>query len=128
MASRKNYFIVGILLSFIFIVRAVLMLLTDSIASAENIVELINWGSIAFMAFCYSYLYPQFKEKDERTNSIRQKGIYYSMFMVLASLIVIMVLIQYGIIVLPTIILVRFMFSLILVTTALSWVILSKQM
>ncbi|PAD83789.1 hypothetical protein CHH57_07965 [Niallia circulans] len=128
MASQKNYFIVGILLTFIFVIRLILFFMTDNKESAVYFVELLNWGSIAIMAFCYSYLYPQFKEKDERTQSIRQKGIYYSMFLVIISLIAMMLLIQYGVIALSTILVVRIMISLIIIIMSLSWVILSKQM
>ena len=128
MASRKNFFIVGILLLLIFIVRLILFFVTDNKDSTVYLVELLNWGSIAFMAFCYSYLYPQFKEKDERTQSIRQKGMYYSMFVVIVSLIIIMLLIQYGVIILSTILVVRILISLIFITMSLSWVMLSRQM
>lgn len=128
MASRKNFFIIGVLLSLIFVVRLFLFFMTDNKDSIVYAVELLNWGTLAVMAFCYGYLFPQFKEKDERTQSIRQKGIYYAMFVMIISLIIIMLLIQYGIVTLTTIVVVRILISIVFITISLSWVILSKKM
>lgn len=128
MASRKTFFITGILLSLIFIVRLVLFLMTDNKDTLEYAVELLNWGSVAVLAFCYSYLFPQFKEQDERTQAIRQKGIYYAMFVMFISLIGIMLLVQYGILSLTTISIIRILISLVILTISLSWVVLSRKM
>ncbi|MCM3762423.1 hypothetical protein M3212_16745 [Alkalihalobacillus oceani] len=128
MASQKNFFIIGVLLSFIFVVRLFLFVMTDNRDTIVYAVELLNWGSVAVMAFCYSYLFPQFKEKDERAQTIRQKGIYYAMFVMIISLIIIMLLIQYSILSLTTLAVVRILISLVLITISLSWVILAKKM
>src|SRR5665648_1165736 len=37
--------------------------------------ELVTFG-ISVMSFCLAYLYPQFKENDERSKLIREKGMF----------------------------------------------------
>ncbi|MEW5553120.1 hypothetical protein ABGT22_24930 [Peribacillus frigoritolerans] len=124
MASQKNYLIVGLLLSFLFIVRLILSLMTDAV----SVVELLNWGTLAYMGFAISYLYPQFKDKDERTEAIRQKGMYHSLYIVLVVLIALMVLIEFNTLTLTTIEIVRVMISVIIITIWTSWIFLSKRM
>jgi len=124
MGSQRSYLIIGILFSFIFVVRLVLSIMTNSV----SIVELLNWGSIAYMVFAISYLYPQFKHKDERIEAIRQKGTYQSIFIVLVVLIALMLLVQFNMLTLTTLEIVRVMISVIILSIWTSWVILSKKM
>jgi hypothetical protein len=128
MTSRKTFFIVGMLLAIIFVIRLIFFIMTNKIGTAVYLLELLDWASGSFIAFCLSYLYPQFKAKDERAQLIRQKGMRYSMFFVLASLTVLMLLIQSGILTLSVVIVVRILLSLTVVIMSLSWVILSKRM
>ncbi|WP_347551919.1 hypothetical protein ABFG93_07355 [Pseudalkalibacillus hwajinpoensis] len=44
--------------------------------------------AMAVMSFCLSYLFPQFKMKDERSRMIREKGMFYSYFFMLGYIIV----------------------------------------
>ena len=57
----------GILLLLIFIVRLILFFVTDNKDSTVYIVELLNWGSIAFMALSTVTSIPQFKKKKTTT-------------------------------------------------------------
>ncbi len=124
MASQKRFLIIGILISFIFAVRLVLSLMTDTV----SVVELLNWGSLAYMTFAIGHLYPQFKQKDERVDAIRQKGMYQSIFLVLVVLIALMVLVQFNILVITTLEVIRVMISVIIITIWTNWIILSKKM
>ncbi|WP_456276306.1 hypothetical protein [Bacillus sp. AK128] len=124
MVSQKSFFIAGLLISFIFIVRFVLFFMTTSV----SIIELINWGSLAYMTFAISHLYPQFKHKDERIDAIRQKGMYYSIFIVLVMLIVLMLMIQLNLLALSSLEIVRVLISVIIVSIWTNWIILSKRM
>ena len=51
--------------------------------------------AISIMAFCNGYLYPQFQAKDERSRIIREKGMFYSYFLLIGYLAVLMVLFQF---------------------------------
>ncbi|WP_440895335.1 hypothetical protein ACS127_12280 [Amphibacillus sp. Q70] len=114
----------SVLLLFIFIIRLISSITTDTV----SIIELLNWGALAYMAFIISYLYPQFKHKDERTKAIKQKGTYYSICIVLFVLIVLTALMQFNIVILTSIELIRILVSVIIISIWTSWFFLSKQM
>lgn len=124
MASQKRFFIIGILFSFIFAVRLVLSLMTDTL----SVVELLNWGTLAYMAFAIGHLYPQFKQKDERVDAIRQKGMYQSIFVVIVVLIALMVLVQFNMLMITTLEIIRVMISVTFIIIWTNWIILSKKM
>lgn len=50
---------------------------------------------VSVMAFCNAYLYPQLKSNDERAKAIREKGMFYSYFMILMVLAIFMGLFQF---------------------------------
>ena len=70
-----------------YIVFGIIFLLFSGIFSTASIStgvflvgqELVSFG-VSVMAFCIAYLYPQFKENDERSKLIREKGMFYSYF------------------------------------------------
>ncbi|MFS0671915.1 permease [Ornithinibacillus sp. 179-J 7C1 HS] len=80
------------------------------------------------MAFIISYLYPQFKENDERSKQIKQKGMYYTIFIILLTLIALNLLIQFDILEFSVLEVVRILISLVIVTFWTTWLILSKRM
>lgn len=51
--------------------------------------------AISIMAFCNGYLFPQFQAKDERSKIIREKGMFYSYFLLIGYLAVFMILFQF---------------------------------
>lgn len=93
-------------------------------------IEVFNFGAIIYMIFAIIYLYPQFKDNDERTKLIRQKGMYYTVFIVLFVLLIVIGLNQFNIIALTLtpVEIMRSILSLILVTLWTSWIILSERM
>ena len=86
--------------------------------------ELVTFG-MSVMAFCLAYLYPQFKENDERSKLIREKGMFYSYFIIMGFLIIISGLFQFNVINLNGIQTVFLIQTLIIITVFLSFVIIS---
>ncbi|UTE78774.1 permease [Rossellomorea sp. KS-H15a] len=82
--------------------------------------------SLTVMSFCMHYLYPQFKEKDERMKMIREKGIFYSYFAILGFFIIIMSTLGIGLIDLTAMNLMYVITSLTIMTVFISMVIMAK--
>lgn len=71
--SQRNFYIIGCLFVFIFGVRLVLSTMTNSV----SLIELLMWGALAFLGFAGGYLYPQFKNEDERVKLIKQRNVFF---------------------------------------------------
>lgn len=82
--------------------------------------------AMAVMSFCLAYLYPQFKQKDERMKLIRQKGMFASFFAMLIYLIIFNTGIQFGFIVLTANQLINILTTLLISTVFISFVVYSK--
>ena len=82
--------------------------------------------SLTVMSFCMYYLYPQFKDKDERMKVIREKGIFYSYFAILFFYIIIMSTLGLGLIDLTAMNLMYIITSLTIMTVFISMVVMSK--
>jgi hypothetical protein len=82
--------------------------------------------SLTVLSFCMHFLYPQFKQKDERMKVIREKGIFYSYFAILLYHIIFMTIVQFDIIELTAMNLLNIMTSLIIMTVFISMVIMAK--
>lgn len=121
--SRRNFNIIGTLFVLIFAVRTVMGISTNSL----SLVELFIWGSLTYLCFAAGYLYPQFKEKDERTQLIKQKGMQYSMSLVLVFFIAGLLGNQFDIFNFHLIELLQIIVALTIITIFSSWIILSKK-
>ncbi|TXC89501.1 hypothetical protein FS935_16605 [Metabacillus litoralis] len=88
--------------------------------------ELVFLGSTV-MCFCLSYLYPQFKENDERSKRIREKGMFVSYFFILGYMVVLMPLLYFEIIQLSGYQTVSLLATLTIITVFSSFVVLSKR-
>lgn len=89
-ASRSLFIVFGflfLLFSAIFISSSI----WAGIFPAGHDVILVG---MSVMAFCNAYLYPHFQAKDERSKVIREKGMFYSYFVLLAFLCLLMILFQ----------------------------------
>lgn len=82
--------------------------------------------SMGVMSFCMSYLYPQFKEKDERMKLIREKGMFFSLIAMMVYFILFLTGIQFEVISLTTLELLNILISLMICTVFLSFVVYSK--
>ncbi|MEC1259021.1 hypothetical protein P9D34_00925 [Bacillus swezeyi] len=123
MTYRKSCYIIGGLFVFIFVVQMVVGITTASL----SLIELLMLGAMAFLSFAAGYLYPQFKQKDERSQLIRQKGMEFSMIALSVYFLVLILGMQLGFITLAAVDVVRVLVSLQIITIFSSWIILSKK-
>lgn len=103
-----------------FIVYAGVM--ADSAPPSESYILI----GMAVMCFCLSYLYPQFKQKDERMKLIREKGMFASFFAMMMYLIVFNMGLKLDLILLTASEAINILSTLLICTVFLSFVIYSK--
>ena len=122
MGSRLGYLIIGFLLliesSYLFYGG-----MTDKF-SFSPVMLLIFALSIMFLSL--GYLHPQFKTKDERMKLIREKGMFYSYFILMVYFFMCVTLLHFNIISVTAYTIVSILASLTIITVFLSMVILSK--
>jgi uncharacterized membrane protein YobD (UPF0266 family) len=82
--------------------------------------------AMAVMSFCLSYLYPQFKQKDERMRLIRQKGMFATFIAMMGYFIFFTIGLQTEIFLLSAIELVQILTALVITTVFVSFVVYSK--
>jgi hypothetical protein len=82
--------------------------------------------SLTVLSFCMHYLYPQFKQKDERMKVIREKGIFYSYFAILVFHVIFMTLLQFDVIHLTAMNLLNVLTSLTIMAVFISMVIVAR--
>lgn len=70
----RTFIVLGSLLGAMGLSLLIIGLLADGAVQGHSFSML----SLSVLAFCMSYLYPQFKQKDERMKSIRQKAVSYA--------------------------------------------------
>nr|WP_229683202.1 hypothetical protein [Virgibacillus oceani]GGG80969.1 hypothetical protein GCM10011398_27960 [Virgibacillus oceani] len=88
--------------------------------------ELVMIG-VSVMSFCLAYLYPQFKENDERSRRIREKGMFYSYFFMLGYMIILMSLFQFDLLQLDGYQTVCLLSSLLMMTVFINLVVLARR-
>ncbi|WP_209366498.1 permease [Sediminibacillus dalangtanensis] len=121
--SRLAFLFIGIVDLVLFVFLAVAATITgDTGLLSENLI----WLAMAVMAFCLSYLFPQFIQKDERMKLIRQKGIFFSFFAFLFYSILLTTLLHTNLIQLTGSETISILTSLMICTVFISWVVLSK--
>jgi len=82
---------------------------------------------VAVISFCMAYLYPQFKQKDERMKLIRQKGMFYSYFALLFYFAVFIIIVEFQILALTAKDILYSLMTLTVSTVFISWVILARR-
>ena len=120
--SRIPFFILGML----FLMMAGFLILASIKANAAPSTMIFIQLAMAIMSFCISYLYPQFKQKDERMRLIRQKGMFASFIAMLIYLIVFNMGIQFDFIILTANEMLHLLSALLISTLFISFVIYSK--
>ncbi|OJH20718.1 permease [Bacillus obstructivus] len=120
--SRIPFFILGML----FLMMAGFLILASIKANAAPSTMIFIQLAMAIMSFCLSYLYPQFKQKDERMRLIRQKGMFASFIAMLIYLIVFNMGIQFDFIILTANEMIHLLSALLISTLFISFVIYSK--
>ncbi|MEC1375867.1 permease [Heyndrickxia oleronia] len=120
--SRIPFFILGML----FLMMAGFLILASIKANTAPSTMIFIQLAMAIMSFCLSYLYPQFKQKDERMKLIRQKGMFASFVAMLIYLIVFNMGTQFDFIILTANEMLHLLSALLISTLFISFVIYSK--
>ncbi|WP_018665420.1 hypothetical protein [Heyndrickxia acidiproducens] len=115
-----------IVLGFLFTVMSAFTMFVGIMAKSAPAPIAYMTLAMAVMSFCVAYLYPQFKQNDERTRLIRQKGIFASFFATIIYLIIFNIGIQFGLFELTASGLINILTALIILTVFISFVVYSK--
>lgn len=120
--GRKIYFFLGIWFTILagFIGFATIM------AEGGKPANALIFVAMAVMSYCLSYLYPHFKENDERVKWIKQKGMFASFIALFAYFILFQLGIQFDFFFLSALELLQVLSTLMICTVFLSFVIYSK--
>ncbi len=123
MESRLTFYICGGLFLIMTLFMAVI-----AISAGESILPQ-TWTllSMTVMSFSMGYLYPQFKQKDERMKMIRQKGLFYAYFALIVYFFIFFLLLGLGIIDISALELMEILSILTISTVFLSMVYVSKR-
>ncbi|MGD6895508.1 permease [Bacillus infantis] len=123
MESRLTFYICGGLFLILTLFMAVI-----GISAGESILPQ-TWTllSMTVMSFSMGYLYPQFKQKDERMKMIRQKGLFYAYFALIVYFFIFFLLLGLGIIDISALELLQILSGLTISTVFLSMVFVSKR-
>ncbi|KAB2331994.1 permease [Bacillus mesophilum] len=124
MGSRRTFLVMGILFTLMggFVGYAGIM--ADSAPVSMTYIVL----AMAYMSYCLSYLFPQFKENDERVKLIKQKGMFASFIAFMLYLILFQIGIQLGWVNLSALQLLHILSTLMICTVFSSFVIYSKKL
>lgn len=103
------------------------LLLAAFMANSAPLPATYDILSMAVMTFCLSYLYPQFAQKDERMQLIRQKGMFFTFFAFLFYSFALNSLLEFNIIHLTASDAITILTALMISTLFTSWVFLARR-
>jgi|SRR5699024_9475849 len=115
-----------IVLGCLFVILMVFMLVI-SIAGNGFLEQTYILFAMAVLSFSMSYLYPQFKQKDERMRLIRQKALTYSALAFVVYYIILSGMLQFGIVTLTAMHVLNILAALMVSTVFITMVILAKR-
>nr|WP_295975470.1 hypothetical protein [uncultured Bacillus sp.] len=121
--SQRNFYLIGSLFIFILISRIIVGIGANSL----TIVEILAWGTLAYLSFAGGFLFPQFKNKDERSQLIKQKGMYITGCALLIYVVAFLVTNQIYSLSLNAVHVVQIFLSLTIITMITSWLLLAKK-
>ncbi|GAK06115.1 hypothetical protein JCM19037_4688 [Geomicrobium sp. JCM 19037] len=81
---------------------------------------------VAIMCFCLSYLHPQFKENDERARKIKERGMFYSFFIMLGVVTVLITIVLLQVIQVGVLQILGLLAGIMIAVMYVSFVILSR--
>lgn len=110
-----------------FAAMGVFLLLVAIMAKSAPLTETYTLLSMAIMSFSLSYLYPEFMQKDERMNMIRQKGMYFSVFAFLIYSFILTTVLRLDLFQLTAIEAINILLALMISTIFISWVVLARK-
>ncbi|WP_269410682.1 permease [Lentibacillus daqui] len=115
-----------IVLGCVFVCMAVFMLVV-SIIGQVTLQQTYMLFALAVMSFSMRYLYPQFKQKDERMKFIRYKALTYSAIAFVVYYIVLSGIIQFDILPLTSMDVLNILAALMIITVFGTMVILARR-
>ncbi|MFS0752265.1 hypothetical protein [Oceanobacillus sp. 1P07AA] len=121
--GRRFFTIMGCLFMLYTAIFSSASLFSLGILQGHELIQL----SMSVMCFCLAYLYPQFKQNDERTKAIKERGMFFSYFFFAVYSVILMILLQFGLLSLTGYQTITLMASLMIITVFSSFVILSKR-
>lgn len=124
---RKDYSPAAfVVIGCIFLVQAAFFLVIGIVAK-EVLSQTYMLLAMMIMAFSMSYLYPQFKQKDERMKYIRYKALTYSALAFVAYYIILTGIIQFDILIVTAMEALNILGALMISTVFIIMVILAKR-
>lgn len=123
MESRKSFFVLGIMFTVMGGFLGVIGIMDHSAPISVTYILL----AMAFMSFCLSYLYPQFKDNDERVKLIKQKGMFASFIALILYFILFQTGLQLGWLNVSALEVLQILSALMICTVFSSFVIYSKK-
>lgn len=87
----------------------------------------ITLFGVSVMAFCNAYLYPHFKENDERSKRIRERGMFVSYFFIIGYMLILITLFQFNLLFLSGYQTVCVLAALTIMTVFISFVFYSRR-
>ena len=121
--SRSAFMVLG----FLFLAYAALFLSASISTGVFPVGQDILLLGISVMGFRNAYLYPHFQANDERSRVIREKGLFYSFFVIIGILVLFMTLFQFTSLELDGYQTVSVIATLLMVTVFTSFVVVSKR-
>lgn len=97
-------------------------IMADSVPSSTAYIMI----AMGVMSLCVGYLYPQFKQKDERMKLIREKGMFVSFIAIMVYFIIFNLGLQLEFFTLTANELLHILSALVISTVFISFVVLSK--
>lgn len=120
---QRTYFIFGVLFLIFSLLIGTATISTRSFPVGH---EFVLFG-LTVMSFSLSYLYPHFKDNDERSKRIRETGMFFSYFFIIGYMIILMALFSLNMINIDGYQTVCLLVGLTTVTVFSSFVVLSKR-
>ncbi|MBM7578670.1 hypothetical protein [Jeotgalibacillus terrae] len=122
-AGRRTFVIFGLIfLSYSILINFATISTGNFFAGHEAV-----FIGTTIMCFCLAYLYPQFKENDERSKRIKEKGMFFSYFFILGYMVILIFLFQIDGFMLDGLQTVSLLAALTISTVFISFVVLARR-
>lgn len=122
-----NYRIAFSALGSLFFLMGGFLVIAAFMTQSAPLSETYTILSMSVMAFCLSYLYPQFVQKDERMQLIRQKGMFFTFFTFLFYSFTLNLLVEFEVAQLTASEVLNILTALMISTLFTSWVFLARR-
>lgn len=120
--SKIQFLILGVIFSLISGMLIFVAIMANSTSPGTFYMML----SMGIMSFCLSYLFPEFKQNDERVKLIKQKGIFASFLIFMGYLMIFFTIFQFWDTSITALYMLQIFAGLMISTVYLSFVVYSK--